>query len=128
MGGGGGLSGGAGRDRALHCLDLVDMRAYARRLPSALSGGQQQRVAIARALANDPPLLVADEPTGNLDSRTADEMLSLFTDLVAEGKTVVLVTHERDVRRYTSRQVVLSDGRVAEDVQAKAGQLEPGEV
>src|SRR5260370_9316698 len=93
MGGGGGLSGGAGRDRALHCLDLVDMRAYARRLPSALSGGQQQRVAIARALANDPPLLVADEPTGNLDSHSAAAVFEVLAGLTERGKTLMYVTH-----------------------------------
>lgn len=116
------------QERALALLERVGIAEQAHKLPTTLSGGQQQRAAIARALANDPPLLVADEPTGNLDSKTADEMLSLFTDLVAEGKTVVLVTHERDVSSYISRQVMLLDGRIAEDTQVKAGRLASGEV
>jgi putative ABC transport system ATP-binding protein len=116
------------RDRAMTLLERVGITEQAHKLPAALSGGQQQRAAIARALANDPPLIVADEPTGNLDARTADAVLTLFTDLVAQGKTVVLVTHERDVRRYISRQVALVDGRVADGAQVKADQLESGEV
>jgi putative ABC transport system ATP-binding protein len=116
------------RDRAMTLLERVGITEQAHKLPAALSGGQQQRAAIARALANDPPLIVADEPTGNLDARTADAVLTLFTDLVAQGKTVVLVTHERDVRRYISRQVALVDGRVAVGAQVKADQLESGEV
>lgn len=119
---------GIRRNRALALLERVGIAEQAQKLPVTLSGGQQQRAAIARALANDPPLIVADEPTGNLDSRTADAVLSLFTDLVAQGKTVVLVTHERDVSRYTSRRVVLIDGRVANDVQAETNQLSSGEV
>ncbi len=115
-------------DRATALLEQVGIVEQAQKLPTTLSGGQQQRAAIARALANDPPLVVADEPTGNLDTRTADAVFDVFADLVAQGKTVVLVTHERDVRRYTSRQVVLIDGRVADDVQAKAEQLPSGEV
>lgn len=97
-------------------------------MPATLSGGQQQRAAIARDLANDPPLIVADEPTGNLDTRTADAVLTLFADLVTQGKTVVLVTHERDVRRYISRQVTLMDGRIADDIQAQGNQVPSGEV
>ena len=83
------------------------------KLPSALSGGQQQRAAIARALANDPPLIVADEPTGNLDSRTAAEVMAYFSRLVGAGKTVVMVTHERDLGRYCARSITLTDGGVA---------------
>ncbi len=116
------------RDRALTLLERVGITEQAHKLPAALSGGQQQRAAIARALANDPPLIVADEPTGNLDSRTADAVFDLFTDLVVQGKTVVLVTHERDVRRYISRQVLLSDGRIADGSQAETDQLASGEV
>src|SRR5205085_12615783 len=78
-------------------LDRVAVAEQADKLPSALSGGQQQRVAIARALANDPPLILADEPTGNLDTATGTAIFRLFADLAAEGKTVVMVTHERDV-------------------------------
>ncbi|TLN21543.1 ATP-binding cassette domain-containing protein, partial [bacterium] len=76
------------------------------------SGGQQQRVAIARALANDPPILVADEPTGNLDSQTSEDVMRSFAELAAEGKTVVMVTHERDLSRYFTRSVMLADGAV----------------
>ncbi|MDO9299863.1 MAG: ATP-binding cassette domain-containing protein, partial [Anaerolineales bacterium] len=73
-------------------------------------GGQQQRAAIARALANDPPLIVADEPTGNLDSQTSDSVMQLFANLALEGKTVLMVTHERDLTRYFTRSIILSDG------------------
>jgi putative ABC transport system ATP-binding protein len=111
------------RDRAMALLKQVGISEQAHKLPATLSGGQQQRAAIARALANDPPLLVADEPTGNLDTKTADAVLNLFTDLVAQGKTVVL-----DVRRYISRQVLLVDGRIADGAQTEASQLESGEV
>src|SRR5258708_23747821 len=86
------------------------MTEQADKLPAALAGGQQQRAAIARALANDPPLIVADEPTGNLDSRTAEEVMEFFARLVNSGKTVVMVTHERDLERYCARSVALSDG------------------
>jgi putative ABC transport system ATP-binding protein len=103
------------RPRALRLLERMDIAEQADKLPSSLSGGQQQRAAIARALANDPPILLADEPTGNLDSRTADTMLSLFRELAAEGKTVVMVTHERDISAYVSRQLTLVDGRVIDD-------------
>ncbi|MFN2118771.1 MAG: ABC transporter ATP-binding protein, partial [Anaerolineales bacterium] len=80
--------------RALHLLDLVGLKDHAYKLPSALSGGQQQRVAIARALANDPPLVIADEPTGNLDSRTAEAVFGLFNALIQQGKTIIIVTHD----------------------------------
>jgi len=99
------------RPRALALLARVGIAEQADKLPSALSGGQQQRAAIARALANDPSLLVADEPTGNLDSQTADAVLQLFADLAKEGKTVVMVTHERDVTIVT-RTIALADGAV----------------
>lgn len=99
-------------DRAMQLLKMVGVEDQADKLPSALSGGQQQRVAIARALANDPPLIVADEPTGNLDSRTAEAVFRLFQELVQRGKTIVLVTHERDVARQVSRIVELADGQI----------------
>jgi putative ABC transport system ATP-binding protein len=83
--------------------------------PATLSGGQQQRAAIARALANDPPILLADEPTGNLDSTTADAVLELFADLNTEGRTIVVVTHEREIRSIVGREVTLVDGRVVDD-------------
>jgi putative ABC transport system ATP-binding protein len=98
--------------RALQLLDLVGVADQAHKLPTALSGGQQQRAAIARALANDPPILVADEPTGNLDSHTAEVIFQLFKDLATGGKTVLVVTHERDVVQYVSRMVKLADGEI----------------
>ena len=98
------------RGRAMLLLDKLGIGAQADKLPSDLSGGQQQRAAIARALANDPPILVADEPTGNLDSRTSDEVMQLFAGLAGEGRAVVMVTHERDLTRYFTRVVELSDG------------------
>ena len=103
------------RPRALALLDRMCIAEQADKLPSALSGGQQQRAAIARALANDPPVLLADEPTGNLDSATSDSVLDLFARLALDGTTVVMVTHERDVSRYATRQVTLVDGRVSND-------------
>jgi len=101
------------RGRALELLERVGVADQSEKLPSALSGGQQQRVAIARALANDPPLILADEPTGNLDTATGAEILGLFGELAASGKTVVLVTHERDAAALVHRAVTLVDGRVA---------------
>jgi putative ABC transport system ATP-binding protein len=103
------------RSRALDLLGEVGIREQAGKLPAMLSGGQQQRAAIARALANAPPLLVADEPTGNLDSRTADDILALFSRLAGSGTTVVVVTHEREVARLVDRVVALSDGRIESD-------------
>ena len=99
--------------RALDLLAQMGIADQADKLPAALSGGQQQRAAIARALANDPSLLVADEPTGNLDSRTADEVMEFFAHLVTAGKTVVMVTDERDLARYFARSITLMDGAVA---------------
>ncbi|HEV8311901.1 MAG TPA: ABC transporter ATP-binding protein [Burkholderiaceae bacterium] len=103
---------GPARERALQLLQQVGIVEQAHKLPSALSGGQQQRAAIARSLANDPPLIVADEPTGNLDSHTADAVLALLAALARQGKTVLMVTHERDVSAIADRVVTLSDGRV----------------
>ena len=103
------------RTRALELLERVDIRDQADKLPVTLSGGQQQRAAIARALANDPPILMADEPTGNLDERTRTDVLELFTKLNRDGRTIIVVTHERDISGYTDRQVTLVDGRVADD-------------
>jgi len=100
------------RKRALDLLELVDMAGHASKLPSALSGGQQQRVAIARSLANDPPLIIADEPTGNLDSKTADSVFALFEALTGEGKTVVMVTHDTALAQRIPRTVLMVDGQV----------------
>jgi ABC-type lipoprotein export system ATPase subunit/CRP-like cAMP-binding protein len=107
------------KERAMDLLEQVDVAAHAHKLPSAVSGGQQQRVAIARAIANDPPILVADEPTGNLDTKTADAIFALFEGLVAEGKTIVMVTHDRDLARRVSRTVIIQDGEVIEERLAK---------
>jgi putative ABC transport system ATP-binding protein len=100
------------RSRALELLARMGIADQADKLPTALSGGQQQRAAIARALANDPPLIVADEPTGNLDSHTAEEVMQFFAHLVTGGKTVVMVTHERDLARYFARSITLKDGTI----------------
>jgi putative ABC transport system ATP-binding protein len=111
-------SSGNGRDmraKAIHCLDLVGLRDRAHHQPSQLSGGQQQRVAVARALVNDPDLLLADEPTGNLDTRTSTEIMQVLQDLNAGGMTVVLITHETDIAHYAGRTIVLRDGRIVED-------------
>src|ERR671912_2293896 len=112
---------GRRRDRAQDLLERVGVGDQADKLPATLSGGQQQRAAIARALANDPPLLLADEPTGNLDSVTADAVLELFAELNTEGRTIVVVTHERDIRSIAGRQVTLQDGRVVVDENERTG-------
>jgi putative ABC transport system ATP-binding protein len=106
------------RIKALELLERVGIQNQADKLPAALSGGEQQRAAIARALANDPPILMADEPTGNLDEATRTSVLELFTKLNDDGQTIIVVTHERDVSRYVDRQITLVDGRVANDVLA----------
>lgn len=98
--------------RARTLLEKVGIAEQADKLPSDLSGGQQQRAAIARALANDPQILVADEPTGNLDSHTSDAVMQLFAGLAAEGKTVVMVTHERDLTKFFTRTITLADGEI----------------
>jgi putative ABC transport system ATP-binding protein len=97
-------------ERALHLLDLVDIAEHADKLPSEISGGQQQRAAIARALANDPPILAADEPTGNLDSKTGEAIFRLFESLVAAGKTLLVVTHDEDLASRATRTIEMSDG------------------
>src|SRR6266508_4230464 len=108
------------KQRAMHLLEKVEMTEQAHKLPSAISGGQQQRVAIARALANDPPLLVADEPTGNLDSKTANDVFSLFERLVEGGKTIVMVTHDNDLAQRAGRSVVVADGEIVNQYVAQA--------
>jgi ABC-type lipoprotein export system ATPase subunit len=102
------------RARALHLLERVGIAEHADKLPAEVSGGQRQRVAIARALANDPMLLAADEPTGNLDSKTAAEMVELFERLVDEGKTMFLVTHDRDIAARATRRVRIADGLIVD--------------
>jgi putative ABC transport system ATP-binding protein len=110
--------------RAAELLERVGIADQGDKLPTALSGGQQQRTAIARALANDPPVLLADEPTGNLDSVTAEAVLGLFGALNAEGRTIVVVTHEPDIRSTVTREISLSDGRIAGD-SARATEAAP---
>ncbi|MCS6887715.1 ABC transporter ATP-binding protein [Chloroflexus sp.] len=100
------------RERALALLERVGLAGQAEKLPLALSGGQQQRVAIARALANSPPLLVADEPTGNLDSQTAETVFELFVELAGLGTTIVMVTHDIELARRAGRMVVVADGHI----------------
>jgi len=106
------------RERALALLDQVNIKEQADKLPSALSGGQQQRAAIARALANDPPIIIADEPTGNLDSQTATSIFELFVNLTKAGKTVIIVTHEKDFSGYFENAIAITDGVVNEIVAA----------
>jgi putative ABC transport system ATP-binding protein len=100
------------RQRAMQLLEQVDIAEHSKKYPTALSGGQQQRLAIARAMANDPAILVADEPTGSLDSGTATAVVDLFENLVQQGRTVLLVTHDKDVARRGSRVITLSDGEI----------------
>jgi putative ABC transport system ATP-binding protein len=110
-----GVSGRNQRERGEKALELVGLADRADHTPSQLSGGQQQRVAIARALVNQPKLLLADEPTGNLDSRTSIEIMGIFQQLNDEGMTVIMVTHELDISRYCRRVVVMRDGLVRSD-------------
>lgn len=112
LGTGAGLSRRRWRTRALDCLDLTGVGSFADRLPSELSGGQQQRVAIARALANDPPVLVADEPTGNLDSHSAHDVFATLASLTVRGKTVIYVTHDRELAARATARIELLDGRI----------------
>src|SRR5512143_1485941 len=107
------------KKRALGLLDLVEMGEHAHKLPTAISGGQQQRVAIARALANNPPIVVADEPTGNLDSKTAKSVFDLFEVLIASGKTIIMVTHDVDLAKRVDRAVIVSDGEVIDQYLAR---------
>ena len=104
------------QERALRCLDIVGLSDRADHFPSQLSGGQQQRVAIARALVNTPQVLLADEPTGNLDSKTAVDVMGVFQRLNAQGITIVMVTHELDIARFCKRNLIMRDGRVVSDI------------
>ncbi len=111
---------GERRARALELLALMEMDGHANKLPAKLSGGQQQRVAIARALATDPPILAADEPTGNLDSKTAAAVFALFERLAGLGKTILMVTHDPDLARRAGRQLHIADGAILNDVNGKS--------
>ena len=108
------------RKRAEHLLEIVGLADHKDKLPSMVSGGQQQRAALARALANDPPLVVADEPTGNLDSKTAESVFALFNDLVAEGKTIIIVTHDSSLAKRAHRTALIADGEIVNEYVAKA--------
>jgi putative ABC transport system ATP-binding protein len=105
------------RRRALELLKRVGLGGRGTHTPAQLSGGQQQRVAIARALMNKPPVLFADEPTGNLDTKSSVEIMNLFTELSNEGITIVMVTHEDDIAAYAKRRLVMKDGNLVKDVQ-----------
>jgi ABC-type lipoprotein export system ATPase subunit len=103
------------RERAIELLDTVELEGQYDKIPSQLSGGQQQRVAIARALANDPPILFADEPTGNLDSKTSEKIFALFEDLINQGKTILMVTHDEEQAKRVNRAIIISDGEIIEE-------------
>lgn len=114
--------------RALELLEMVELADHAYKLPTALSGGQQQRVAIARSLANDPPIVIADEPTGNLDSKTADSVFALFYDLTTKGKTIIVVTHDSGLAKRTIRTALIADGEIVNEYVAKAMPMMPQEL
>ena len=103
------------RDRAIELLELVGLADHLNKLPNMVSGGQQQRAAVARAMANDPPLLLADEPTGNLDAATAEDVFGIFLRLAAQGKTIVMVTHNRSLATRVPRLIEIDDGIISRD-------------
>jgi putative ABC transport system ATP-binding protein len=107
-------------ERAKKALDMVELTDRMHHKPNELSGGQRQRVAIARALVNTPSIILADEPTGNLDSATGEEILRLFERLHSEGNTIILVTHDRDVANYAHRVISIRDGKIASDERTRA--------
>jgi putative ABC transport system ATP-binding protein len=109
------IAGREQRERAMRALEMVGLAERADHHPNQLSGGQQQRVAIARALVNQPALLLADEPTGNLDSQTSIEIMGVFQKLNDQGISIVMVTHELDIARYTKRNLIMRDGRIVSD-------------
>jgi len=108
------------KERALELLRMVELEEHANKLPSTISGGQQQRVAIARALANDPSIILADEPTGNLDSKTAEVVFGIFEELVKQGKTILMVTHDSSLARKVTRTMLLVDGEIINEYVSKA--------
>jgi putative ABC transport system ATP-binding protein len=115
-----GVAAGERRDRARAALEKVELAQRMSHRPNELSGGQRQRVAIARALVNNPSILLADEPTGNLDSKTGNEIMALFARLHGTGNTIVLVTHEPDIAAFARRTIHLRDGQIEKDVQQAA--------
>jgi putative ABC transport system ATP-binding protein len=122
------MSGRAMRRRAMECLEIVGLANRADHFPNQLSGGQQQRVAIARSLANRPELLLADEPTGNLDSKTSVEIMGVFQQLNNQGMTIIMVTHELDIAQYCRRNLVLRDGILVSDTPVAKRLLAPEEL
>jgi putative ABC transport system ATP-binding protein len=120
-----GLSRTDRRQRALAALDEVGLRTRVDHVPSELSGGQQQRAAIARALVTNPAMILADEPTGNLDSESTTEVMGIFERLCAEGRTIILITHEAEVARHADRVIQIRDGRIVDDVAAPDPDAEP---
>jgi putative ABC transport system ATP-binding protein len=104
----------ASREKAMNLLRMVEIEEHAQKLPAYISGGQQQRVAIARALANDPPILIADEPTGSLDSNTAETIFEIFEELIQRGKTIIMVTHDNNLAPRFTRRIILADGEIVE--------------
>jgi putative ABC transport system ATP-binding protein len=109
---------GGSRARAMELLQMVELEQHAYKLPNFISGGQQQRVAIARALANDPPIIVADEPTGSLDSVTADHVFQVFERLLEKGKTIIMVTHDNSLSPRFTRHLIIQDGEIVPEEQA----------
>lgn len=120
----GGVSSGERHERAMKALKLVNLDNRTKHRPSQLSGGQQQRVAIARALVNDPKIIFADEPTGNLDSHTGELILQLFRQLSKEGRTIILVTHDPEIAAITPRRIEIRDGKIADTVDATLAGLD----
>lgn len=123
-----GLSAGERRRRALGALQLVEMENRAKHRPMQLSGGQQQRAAIARALVNDPKIIFADEPTGNLDSHTGEVILELFRKLSQEGRTIALVTHDPEIAAVTPRRIEIRDGKISPTVDSKLAGLDRAQI
>ncbi|MDP4090475.1 MAG: ABC transporter ATP-binding protein [Bacillota bacterium] len=104
------------KERAVKLLEKVGIAEHANKLPAALSGGEQQRAAIARALSNDPPIIAADEPTGNLDSKTAEMVFAIFDNLSQEGKTILIISHDKDISRRVQRTITITDGIISGDI------------